>query len=146
VLVASCTENPKPPAHEIVEWVQVEGSCHEDHATQAGHYSGDLIHSRNKATGVSNRGGVVSNPALMDEAAMQAQREHPARYQPPFSIYFSNIAAADFQSEHMVLHGFSDANEDGSGYEATCNLTVQRRLDHQPSKKERQEWAPPHSG
>lgn len=140
-LVTSCTQDPKPTAYEFVEWVQVDGSCQEDHATQAAHYGGELVDWRNKATGVSNRYGSVNNFGSMSAQAMLAEIQQPNRYRPPFSIEFRDIAARDFQSQTFVLHGISDDPNHGAGYEATCNLTVQRRLDHLPSDKERKEWA-----
>lgn len=148
-LVAGCTQDPKPSAHEFVEWVQVDGSCKEDHVTQGGHYSGDLVHWRNKATGVSSRYGSVEN--MEWEEALIAEIQHPDhRYHPPDSIGFEDIAASDFQSQTFVLHGISNFLQDERSrdprYAATCTLTVQRRLDHLPSAKERQEWATSRSG
>jgi len=140
-LVASCTQDPKPAAYQFVEWVQVQGSCQEDHATQGGHYSGELVEWRNKATGVSSRYGSVENWALTSVEAMDSEIQHPNRYHPPFSVEFRDIAANGFQSQTLLLHGLSDDPNHGGGYETTCKLNVQRRLDHPPSDKERKEWA-----
>jgi hypothetical protein len=142
-LVSSCTQDPKPTPYEFVEWVQVDGSCQEDHATQGGHYSGDMVHWRNKATGVSRRYGSVNNFDSSSPEAMLAEVKQPNRYHPPFSINFDNVAASDFQSQSFVLHGVSDDTNHGGGYEATCRLTVQRRLDHLPSNEERRAWSNP---
>jgi hypothetical protein len=140
-LVASCSEDARPVvAHEFVEWVQVDGTCQEDHATQAGHYNGDLVHWRNKVTGASDRYGSVSNWDSASVEAMADLIKHPSKYHPPFSVEFSDISATDFQSQTFVLHGISDDTEHNAHYETTCNLSVQRRLNHLPSNKERQEW------
>lgn len=135
--VASCTRAPKLSDEEFIQWVQVDGLCHEDHATQDGRYSGELVHWRNKVTGVSKRYGSVHNLDSMRPEAMAAEIHQPNRYRPPFSIEFGDITASVFQSPTFVLHGVSDDLKSGAGYEATCNLTVKRRLDHLPSNEER---------
>ena len=144
-LMTSCTQDPKPAPFELVEWVQVEGSCQEDHATLAAHYGGELVHWRDKARGASMRYGSVSNADSMKDQAMLAEIQHPNRYRPPFGIEFSDIAASDFQSQDLVLHGVSvsDDPKHGAGYEATCKLIVQQRLNHLPSNKERRPGATP---
>lgn len=141
-LITSCTEDHKPvAAHEFVEWVQVDGSCQEDHAKQAGHYYGELVHWRNKVTGASDRYGSVTNWDSMNELAMRDLGERPNKYHPPFMIHFGDITASDFQSQTFVLHGVSEDTNHNAHYEATCDLTVQQRLDHLPTDKERKEWA-----
>jgi hypothetical protein len=136
-LATSCAQAPEPPGEEFVEWVQVEGSCQEDHATRGGRYAGDLVHWRKRATGVSARYGSVENLDAMSPEAMAAEIQQPNRYHPPFSIEFNDIAASDFQSQNFVLHGVSGDTKHDASYEATCKLTVKRRLDHLPSNEER---------
>jgi hypothetical protein len=136
-LLASCSQAPKPPIMEFVEWVQVDGSCQENHATEGAHYVGELVYWRNKATGVSLRYGSVHNFDAMNPEAMAAEVQHPNQYHPPFTVEFGDIVAGDFQSQTMVLHGVSDDPKHRAGYEATCSLAVKRRLDHLPSNDER---------
>ena len=138
-LAIGCSRAPKPPVMEFVEWVQVDGSCQEDHAVQGGRYAGELVHWRNKATGVSARYGSVENLDAASPEAMAARIQHPNRYWPPFIIEFSDITASDFQSQISVLHGVSDDPNHGAGYETTCNLAAKRRLDHLPSDAERKD-------
>lgn len=140
VLVMGCSQSAKPSPFQFVEWVQVDGVCQEDHANEAGHYSGELVDWRNKSTGASSRYGSVINFDSMDVNTMAAEIRQPYRYHPPFSVDFNSIAASDFDAQAMVLHGVSDDPKHGGGYAATCHLTVQRRLDHLPTDKERQQW------
>lgn len=131
---------PKLPGHEFIEWVAVGGTCQEDHATQGGHYAGELVHWRDMATGISTRYGSVESLDATSVEAMTDEVQHPNRYHPPFSVDFRDIAASYFQSQAFVLHGVTDDLKHVAGYAATCNLSVTRRLDHLPSDKERKEW------
>ena len=136
-LIVGCSEKPKASPYEFVEWIDVGGVCQEDHATLFGHYSGDLVHWRNKTTGESDRYGSVVNTDGEDPALMTDKIQHPSHYYPPFSVKFKGISAAAFQSQNFVLHGISDDTDHGGGYDATCTLAVKRRLDHLPTDDER---------
>jgi len=147
ILLVGCTQEPapKPASREVVEWVQVEGTCQEDHATQAGRYAGDLVQWRNKATGALSQYGSVNNLDSSNENVMMDAIQHPEHYHPPSSVDFADVAAADLQSQSFQAHGISeDVVSHGGGYDTTCNLTVQRRLDHIPSDAERKEMAAHH--
>jgi hypothetical protein len=78
---------------------------------------------------------------LASIAAIAATSGGTTPYHPPFSVDFGNISASDFQSQTFVLHGVSEDTTHNARYETTCSLTVQRRLDHLPTDKERKEWA-----
>jgi hypothetical protein len=84
---------------------------------------------------------IDSNLDAGSEQAMVDLTKRPTKYHPPFSVDFGNIRASDFQSQTFVLHGVSEDTTHNARYETTCSLTMQRRLDHLPTDKERKEWA-----
>lgn len=141
LVVVGCSKPAPPPsASEFVEWLEVEGTCQEDHVNKPGNYSGELVHYRNKATGKASRYGHVTNSADMVESVL-AHAKDPNSYQTPFIVSFDDITESDLTEQSFMLHGVAEhvtsENGDGPRYKATCNLAVTKRLDRFPSDAER---------
>jgi hypothetical protein len=116
--------------------MQAQGNCREDHVTQGGSYIGDFVDWRRRATGKDSRYGSVTSA---DQDLAIERVKDPTSYHPPFIISFEEVSESDWKSTSFTLHGISD----DSGYKATCNLTVIRRLDHLPTDDERRAWLTP---
>jgi hypothetical protein len=139
-LVGGCAPPEKPPSHVLLQWLQADGVCREDHATQTGNYTGDFVTWKNNGSGAVSGYGSVTNRDAMTEEAMSAKIKDPFAYRPPFIIVFQDISDTDFKSESLTLHGISEDEKNHLAYKATCKLIVRRRLDHLPTDAERRAW------
>ena len=60
-LVGGCAPPEKPPSHVLLQWLQADGVCREDHATQSGNYTGDR-YRRKKQRSVVPLVATVASP------------------------------------------------------------------------------------
>lgn len=141
--IAGCQQADKQPTPELLGWLEVQGTCREDHVTQSDRYVGELVGWRNKTTGKAMRYGSVTDA---NEQTEIARLKDPTKYHPPFMINFEDVPEKEFGSASLILHGVASNDDNAPGYRATCSLTVDRRLDHVPTDAERKELRTPSSG
>jgi hypothetical protein len=124
----------------LVEYIKVAGECAEDHVKDSAPYTGSIEHSRNVTTGDHSGSGYVIHRRDYTDDAWTERLSDPYRYEPPFTITFTNLRPAELQGEILHLTGVSNflADEESRRptYRATCTLRVTRRLDHRPSQPE----------
>jgi hypothetical protein len=128
------------PHRELVEYIEVEGECAEDHVKESAPYTGHIEHLRNVTTDYHFASGYVTRRRSYTHEALMGRRSNPYRYEPSFAIGFANLRPEDLQGEVLRLAGLSEflADEESGrpSYRATCTLRVTRRLDHRPSRQE----------
>jgi hypothetical protein len=138
-MMLGCSPKEKKAEHRFIEDTFVEGQCSEDHTTVSSNYQGEIVHWLTIATNIHARYGSVHDFDSLDVEKMSQHIKEPSRYQPPFAIAFSNLSESDIAGSEFTLHGVSEQDDHGGGFNATCKLTVTKRLDHLPTNAERAE-------
>jgi hypothetical protein len=114
------------PKFTLLEVIDVQGTCAEDHVGKQDQYSGQIVRWQSKETGKTIVYGTVAKPVKAE--AIMEEAKHPTAYYTPYSLSFDQI---DFDTSQpkWVLHGVSDRGEAESsyGYDSTCDLTVVTR-------------------
>jgi hypothetical protein len=127
------------PRWELVEYIEVEGECAEDHVKESARYVGHLEHSRNPTMDYHFGWGHVTL-RRDDRHLWLARSRDPYSYEPSFTIGFSQLRPEQLQGDVLHLAGLSEYITDEESrrpsYRATCTLRVSRRLDHRPSRQE----------
>ncbi len=134
LLITSCEEKKNVDEQRFVEFVEVTGTCSEDHVGQVAHYEGSLVHWHNVTKDTHSRYGSAQLSGGITQEVM-AQLEDPYTYRPPFLISFLEVAESEMAKPALRLRGISNYYSDDTGrdkYWATCNLRVVARSDHLP--------------
>jgi hypothetical protein len=125
----------------ILESIEVEGECSEDHVKDATLYEGTIRHMRHRTTDAQEWSGFVAlSHAFRFEALERSLHDRRARYayQPPSTIWLHDLRPEDLEGDILHLAGISESFSDGDtyrrGYDASCTLRVTRRLDHRASQ------------
>jgi hypothetical protein len=124
--LASCGSEDSESKYKLLEVIDLQGTCAEDHVGQRDHYAGQIVRWQSKETGAIFTYGFLSKPlspeALIDEA------KNSTVYHTPYSLSFEQIDVDTSQSK-WVLHGVSDRGEGASanGYNSTCEVEVVKR-------------------
>jgi hypothetical protein len=123
--LTSCSEQ-EAPNFTLLEVIDVQGTCFEDHVQKQDQYSGQIVRWQSKETGKIMTYGTVTKP-LKAEAIIE-EAKHPTAYYTPYSLSFDQIGI-DTSQPKWVLHGVSDRGEAESsyGYDSTCELAVMKR-------------------
>ena len=137
LVAVGCTQKPAESKYRFIEYVFVEGQCSEDHTTVSGRYQGEIVDWLTIATRTHARYGSVHDFDSTDVVRMSQHIKEPHRYEPPFAIAFENLSESDIAGSQFTLHGVSSREEGNEGFNATCSLTVTKRLDHLPTAAER---------
>jgi len=127
-------QSPKD-TYKLVEFLQVEGICFENHVREPAKYRGELVHWHNVTKRNDSRYGFVRRPINVSE--MVEEIKNPNKYFAPDSVQFWGLTAQDIAGDVLKLPGLSSHNDQSKRYQATCTLTVLKRLDHFPSDSER---------
>ena len=122
--------------YQFIEDVFVQGGCSEDHTTVSSTYQEDIVHWYNILAKTHSRYGSVTN---VDADRIIKQIKEPNRYQAPFIIEFNDLSEKDIAGSEFILHGISETDQGGNGFDATCKLTVTKRQDHLPTDQERKQ-------
>jgi hypothetical protein len=137
LLFIGCGQKQHKTEYRFIEDVFVQGGCSEDHTTVSGNYVGDIVDWYKVATQTYSRYGSVVNLDSQDVKNMSQHFRNPTQYVPPFIIAFNKLSENDTAGSEFTLHGISERDEDGGGFNATCRLTVIKRFDHLPTAQER---------
>lgn len=126
LVLAGCNDEEPKNKNKLLEVIDVQGTCAEDHVSKVDQYAGQIVRWQSIETGAVSTYGFLSKPfspeAVLDEA------EHPTVYHTPGSISFLDIDV-DTSQPKWVLHGVSDRGEEAAsyGYNSTCNVEVVKR-------------------
>jgi hypothetical protein len=136
-----CDDKKDEPQYTLVEYVKIEGRCHENHVQEWGNYRGSIVHWHNDTDGTNSRYGSVMNTEAMSGQLID-EIEHPNRYRPPFMVQLWDVPAEMLTKQQMVLAGISEpvAAEENSkvpGYESTCEVAVVSRAHEFPPDADR---------
>jgi hypothetical protein len=140
VLVTACGQDRPKDQYSLIEYVEVQGSCFEDHVRQTGKYVGSIVHWRNMTKNTERRYGSVNRWPSNEEMVEKVGSPH--KYFLPSIIAFDDVAGDDLHRPNFTAKGLSEhvtARSDNSGphYEATCHLTVVKRSPTLPPASER---------
>jgi hypothetical protein len=138
-LIVGCSPKQKPAESRFIEDIFVEGRCSEDHTTVSSRYEGEIVHWLKISNQAHSRYGFVNDFDSLSIENVSERMKDPNHYQPPFAIAFSNLSENDIAGSEFTLHGVSEHDDHGGGFNATCNLKVFGRLDHLPTDLERAE-------
>jgi hypothetical protein len=141
VVLGACGQDPPKDEYRFIEYVEIEGSCFEDHVRQPGKYTGSIVHWRNVTKNTEMRYGSVHRWAE-EVAETSEQIENPHKYFLPFSIQFDDVAPQDLRNPTFTAKGVAKhiTGRDGDAapqYEATCLLAVVKRSATLPPASER---------
>jgi hypothetical protein len=129
--ILGCREERAKDKYEFIELLRVEGTCYENHVRQPATYVGELVHWRNITKQRDRRYGHVKRSGSVVADTLQEIR-NPTKYFPPFIIEFSDLTARDITGDALNLSGVSSHDDQGKGYESTCNLRVVTRSNELP--------------
>lgn len=126
VTLAGCGDGEPKSKNKLLEVIDLQGTCAEDHVGQGDHYAGQIVRWQSTENGAISTYGFLSKPlspeAIIDEA------KHPTVYHTPYSISFEQIDV-DTSQPKWALYGVSERGEEASayGYNSTCNVEVVKR-------------------
>jgi hypothetical protein len=125
--LAGCEE--EKPKNVLVEAIDVQGTCAEDHVGQHDDYAGQIVRWRMADSGkIVAYGFLFKRGDLIDQ--IKEEVDHPYVYHTPRQISFFEISA-DTSPPKWTLHGVSDRGEGPDdavqGYNSTCDLEVIKR-------------------
>ena len=127
-LALMACNKPEPQHHyTLLEVIDVKGTCYEDHVRQSDNYAGQIVRWQDDETKQVSTYGSVTNTADLVQRTFD-QVKHPTVYYTPFIVEFLDIRI-DTSQPRWTLHGVSGSNRenDGQGYDSTCELSVIRR-------------------
>ena len=141
VLLVACEEERPKDESQFIEYIEVRGTCSEDHVKQSADYEGSIVHWYNVTKNRHARYGNVHQWGEITERIME-EVKNPHRYYPPPAVDFNDLDQDQITGDELHLKGISDhlggeQGDAGPHYETTCDLKVVRRLDHLPPVEER---------
>jgi len=110
--------------YKLIEAIDVQGECWEDHVGQRDKYAGQIVRWQSVATGTISTYGFLFRPFLAEGAVDEVT--HPTVYHTAPIMEFPEIDI-DTDQPKWVIHGASDRGENEQGYDSTCNVDVVKR-------------------
>ncbi len=143
-VLTSCDEDTKIDS-KLIEYVEVEGVCHDIYVKQPTSYFGRLEHRHIKTKRRGKDVSYDSFTAYLYQPNYDAAKiaidgiKNPGKPYMPYNMFLFNIPESEFSKSVMVIPAPYEASERTSSNKtvsirknATCKLKVTRRLDHLP--------------
>jgi hypothetical protein len=126
ILSTSTTKSDDKPKSALLEVIDVQGVCWEDHVGKRDNYAGQIVRWQKLDTKQITAYGFVNNGFSVERSLDEAK--HPTTYHTPFMIELTNIDV-DTDQPKWEVHGVSDHGANQQGYDSTCQLDVVKRGD-----------------
>src|SRR6266508_1681456 len=91
IVIGIACNNPKKDEYKIIDKIEVEGTCFEDHVKQQANYKGSIVHWHNITKNIHSWYGSVHNWESMKSEKLFESINDPYKYNPPFTIEFHNL-------------------------------------------------------